>query len=516
MTPDPKSPAPAPQPPIETGPSPFGELCYVADQEGQLAAQTFPLFSAPTGAPFPLPTFLRTKYNKPIFLQPKKAEVAFGLRPVADGGSTTYRIPSGSYTLEIQGEEPGQGVTHHLICGLEGTETISFQTGDLITFFPNKPALASSFPLFGATGPAAPVTGPLLAPNYTTSWAVITPGPRNTNHRTTYYAQPQQASLFSPGADSVPVSGPTGLHILDHFSAPAAYIGPTAGTGQAPLAFPLVPYAGLVPSASEQGVPTFTPQTLSLFEQQILNPTRREQISQYAIGPTGALSPEMALPETTGPTTTTTTPQGLLATVQDIHWRSVLLAQSGPTGAGAPPTEKLEFIELPPLLRDALQSNQLFLVATESAPLGTFANQITLEGWPFVLNVGRKPAASGFSNVLIFKFRPGTLVELLSTTAAWTHPDQFNRPDQIQPLQLWLQNYMEEARSLATEYPDFQPFVDLVNNPGWTGILALRVDINLQQFPEQLKGLLAGIDLSKFYAHHVGIEINYVHVSSGR
>src|SRR6185503_18788975 len=36
-------------------------------------------------------------------------------------------------------------------------------------------------------------------------------------------------------------------------------------------------------------------------------------------------------------------------------------------------------------------------------------------------------------------------------------------------------------------------FLALVDNPAWNGILALRVDVGLENFPDDLKGLLAGI-----------------------
>ena len=56
----------------------------------------------------------------------------------------------------------------------------------------------------------------------------------------------------------------------------------------------------------------------------------------------------------------------------------------------------------------------------------------------------------------------------------------------------------------------FQSFVDLVTDPSWNGVLGLNVYIPPGDLPSEVQGLLGGIDLSKFSAHHFGIETNSV------
>lgn len=500
-----------PKQPIE-GPqglagTPFGEICYVVQGETEQRGSSVPLVGPPTEGPFLFPSYFRTIYNNVIYLSPQAgAGVANCVRP-GPGGPVYYRAPIGPFSLQIPGATAG--ATHYLLCGLSGTESIAFQAGDVITFYPSKPAYAPTFPIFGPTA-AAPSPGqPLLDDTFTTSWAVITPGPQNSAQQTVYYSQPQQAPLFRPCATAA--SGGSGPHILDLFQAPAAVFGPTAASGPTGLSFPLFPYAGVPSSGSPTGLPAFRTDDLPIFERQILSPTRRRQIAGATAGPGGPIGWRGSLGAPAG--VTATTPQGFLSTVQGLQWQKVILAKSSPPGLVQLPP--LQFKALTPDLQTALQTDQLFLVATNPAPLGDFDNVLAIEGWPFLCNVGSGNGSGDFSNVLIFKFRPGRLVDLVATPSAWTQAETFNASADLGPLAAWLQAYFAQAQSWVNPYPDFQNFVGIINNPAWTGVLALKTAINLDQFPAQLKGLLGGMKLSRFNAHHVGIEVNYVHVRDG-
>src|SRR5205085_4047854 len=102
------------------------------------------------------------------------------------------------------------------------------------------------------------------------------------------------------------------------------------------------------------------------FETQIINSVRKGTIAgiaarQRVLAAEKRRSLQEA--ETIPPLATTTTPQGFVAQVQGLDWKSVLLAH-------APDGSKLEFLDLGPELREALQSNQLFLVVSLAKPLG--------------------------------------------------------------------------------------------------------------------------------------------------
>mgnify|MGYP000176885540 CR=1 FL=1 len=503
---NPDGPLAAPQ---SAGPTPFGELCYVLQDETGERCQPVAFTGEPSATgPFLFSSPLRTIYNDPVYLEPQGDAGSRNCVRPSPTGPMYYAAPSGSFTLVISGETAGQGKTHYLLCGLSGTENIAFQTGDVLTLFPSKPAYAGTFPVFGPTATPPAAGEDLLSDRYTTSWAVVTPGPSSTSGKTTYYAQPQQAPLFLPGATSV--TGATGATILDLYPAPAAEFGPTAAAGPTGLSFPLFPYAGVEkvgPTSMTDGIPAFTAEDMELFEQQVLGPTRRAAIAAAGgTGPIGAADDAGA--------TLTTTPQGFLTTVSGLQWQKVVLASSSPTGPENPPP--LQFTDLTKDLQNALQTNQLFLVVTKKAPLGAFQEILSIEGWPFIFNVGSPSGTTDFSNVLVFKFRPGALVDLVASPSAWTQAETFNETENVAPVSSWLQAYFSQALSWVNEYPDFQDFVDIITNPGWTGVLALKTTIDLDEFPAQLKGLLGGIDLSEFDAHHVGIEVNFVDVQDGQ
>src|SRR5262249_8980374 len=251
---------------------------------------------------------------------------------------------------------------------------------------------------------------------------------------------------------------------------------PVAELGSLTESYPLATYSGLASTASTG----FPPENVRKFEQQILNRFRKQRISEIAAGnPAPPPGPPRLI--------NTTTPQGLVAIIDGLNWRSVLLAQNE--------GNRLEFINLGNSLRDALQSNQLFLVATLAAPLGQFLHDITIAGWPFNINVGEGSSANDYRNVLIFKFGRGAIKDLVADPKAWTAPSVFNQsPDH---LSLFLQNYITSAETSAEKNYRFKKFVNLVSNPAWEGILALRVTVGVNKFPDDLKGLLAGIDLER-------------------
>ena len=196
-----------------------------------------------------------------------------------------------------------------------------------------------------------------------------------------------------------------------------------------------------------------------------------------------------------------------MAKVQGLEWKSVLLANNEKDGS------KLEFTNLKPDLREALQSNQLFMVASRPQSLGEFQHNITIAGWPFNIDVGEGGGPGDYRNVLIFKFGSGAIKDLVTDPKSWTGANLFNNDAGL--VSLFLQNYIANAETSAQQNNRFQKFVDIVSNPAWEGILALRVTVGLSEFPDDLKGLLAGIDLTRFAAHHFGIETSFVKSEGG-
>lgn len=224
------------------------------------------------------------------------------------------------------------------------------------------------------------------------------------------------------------------------------------------------------------------------------------------------------------------TPQGLLARVNpESSWREVLLAQN----TVADSFFQLRFLNLVPELQAALQTNQLFVVATQNRYLGTptatpgldgqpyFQNEMSIEQWAFKVNTGIGQNYSEKSNVLILKFCDGTLYDRVKNPGIWEDAAGFNAvdPNNLLPNELtatsqWLQDYCEQA---LLQYDGgkgntlFENFCTVINDPYWYGVLFLKVDLDMLQFPAEIKGVLAGMDTTRLNGHHIGIEISRVH-----
>ena len=456
-----------------------------------------------------LPSWLRTIYGQSLSLRPvltgdHAARLVMQKRPPDKPGQTAYyMVPDGDYELIPEPKNNALPDQLNLLCGLAGTESIAFPPGipetplTTIRFHPNKPAFAPVFPLTDASSGIqasgahrfkAVANAPLLDNTWPTAWVSIAPSAAGS--KSTYYAQPEQAALYD-AKKGAPANG-----MLELYQAPVAEFDNTSLDKSYPIAI----YAGLAGSDIPSGFPDGR---IREFETQILNRFRKETISAIS-----AAQPKLARAGADPPPLeTTTTPQGLIAKVQGLEWKSVLLAQNKEDNS------RLEFINLGVKLREALQSNQLFLVASLAAPLGQFDHKITLAEWPFDINVGAGGGDGDYRNMLIFKFGRGSIKDLVTDPKSWNEPQVFNSDPSR--MSLFLQNYIANAETSAEENPRFKKFVQIVSNPAWEGILALRVTVELKDFPQDLKGLLAGIDLSRFDAHHFGIETSFVETKDG-
>jgi len=468
-----------------------------------------------------LPSYLSTDTGLQITLLPVPAAgmLVFS-RKSRDGvvGEDAYLAPQGGFRLQVQ--DPPTTDTQNLLCGLAGTETIAFKPttntpGDVLSFHAYQPANAPRFPLpaVNLREPNSPsVNEILLDATFTTAWATMTGGSSTGSAATpiVYYSQPHGASLYANDGQA-----PTGKpQTLNFYQTKTADLGGDTNTDS----FPLLPYTGVTGA---------TQAFLSQFETQIVSPTRKQQILSVK-SQAGYFRQSAALARDV-PTKPTTTPQGLLATVATdagARWKSVLLAHN----VVKQKTYDLIFENLEPALQDAFQTNQQFLVVTQpknswnDGTGTTFKNLMSIEDWPFRLLVGQGNVPGDYRDVLIFKFIKGKLSEHIKNPSNWTSAPQFNATESqgLAFLSQWLQDYIDQARVTAeferqhgSKESYFQNFLDIVDSDTWNGILGLKVHIDLGEFPPELQGLLAGIDLTRFYAHHFGVEVNFVQAQGG-
>ena len=293
--------------------------------------------------------------------------------------------------------------------------------------------------------------------------------------------------------------------------------------------FPVVPYAGI---DNNYTIPylNHSNHTLADFESQAIAPARKQQLDVTSFN------------TPSGNNVTAITPLGLLVTVDEDtgEWLDVVLAknqviqETSRDGSPATTDYTLEFVNLTPQLINAFQNNQQFIVISTNQNIGEligkgdtpptngayFKNEMSIEGWPFIFNFAEENQAvnGNYSNVMIFKYCRGTLQNLVNAPQNWTGGDNFNSTqngNSLQGLSAWLSNYIAEGiQEYENGDEDFEQFYEIVTDPNWNGIIGLNVDIDFNNFPPQLEGLLAGINENKFRAHHFGVQVNQPQISA--
>jgi hypothetical protein len=439
-----------------------------------------------------LPSFYRTNLGHVVTLTPAaNSGLVFAPRP--RGTAAARRdpftlVPDGPFALAVP--EAAAGVPTQLQCGISGAEFVDLAAGPaVLTFVAGQPAYAPSFlpavsddaaPAGGTGLTASPGSAGSLTPStLTTAWAAIS----SAKVKLPYHAQPDNAALYGG-------SNPQGL--LPYFQVMAEALPQTPADSRA-SSYPLVPYAGLVAiEVPHAGQPTgdFTPYTH--LEVQVLSPTRRGAV--YALRSPPAPSAPAAVKAVT--------PQGLIATFSADHafWSSLELAQAG--------AEQLAFQNIIDPLKSALLSNQQFIVISDPAAFQAYFsanNTLPIDGWRFKMD---PTLWSQHGTILIIKNSDKSLSDLVNDTGTWALGGTFNTS--ASATQAALQQIFADAFNKLHDpnasIVDYEHFVDvIVSDPGWNGVLFLNCPVPLSGLPDVISALAAGIDASKFYAHHFGI-----------
>jgi hypothetical protein len=261
------------------------------------------------------------------------AGLAFHRRPgtllAGDDGDPLYLGPVGPFTASVAGGS-GDGAmaaspAARLACGLGGTEYFGLSQAEAatVTFAPGGGAYAKPQALDGlATSP----------------WAAVTPA---TGAEVWYYAQPDSGPVHR-----VRATGDASLvPYLVYLELPAGSVDATQ-TG----AYPLVPYAGV--SASEL-------EPYRELEARVLAPRRRATLAPTPLTPAATT------------TVTGATPQGLLSefTSDLASWRVLSFVPLPAAPPDPPPPPALALNNVRGDLRQAVQANELFVVAVDPTQL---------------------------------------------------------------------------------------------------------------------------------------------------
>jgi hypothetical protein len=413
-----------------------------------------------------------------------------------------YPVPMGNWKVSRGTTGPIGNID--LMCGLSGLEYAKVGEGSIIRFVPGAPAYAPHFPTPSQTDSTQALSSdcPGSPVPVNTAWVYFKhSGPAGFNQPPVlraatgpigpqgYYSQPVQGGLFQPD-----VTDPF-LQVLQLQTADFPPNAPPVFDTEEP-SFPMVPYAGVRPEVKAKS------ELYNRFEIEVLGPMRSNAI--FAMNQPDGRRPVPA----TGPTgPMAVTPQGMLSTFSWDYsiWRRLIMAT---TGHGA----TLELRDLNLTLRAALLTNQLFLVVSDPKVLASYCTvlfpELNISGWSFNLS----PDAWRSDTVLILKFAENSLESLINDLSLWTAPgSKLNNGANTQKI---LRDSIAEARAKSDE-PEFQYFLNTVLKD-WNGILFLNLTVPPNDLPPQLRGLAAGLNIQSFKAHHLGVNLSPVEVTSGR
>jgi hypothetical protein len=472
-------------------------------------------FLAPSGGSgSALVSGYRTVYGETMTLTPVTSALwpngpglVFAVKPSLDrpGPSDPYYTTfEGPFTLAVQASTSSAPANAssvaRMMCGYSGIEYAGLPAASTnqLAFVSGQPAFAPVLRHTDIVSDLDVVTdAPPLTPQATTAWcALSTAG----GTPLSYYAQPHDSVLYQATDTAIATPAPTATPAAT--TTPEAflyYLEVFAGTYPAAArtnAVPLAPYGLLDPVRATRGAE---------LETQVVAPYRRNLLAS------------ILTPTESGPTTgdrRAATPQGLLLSLSDnlAYWKRLTLGQ---TNHGA---QQLQLASITGGLKSALQSNQLFAVVSNWQEFTRCCTavppfKLTVSDWTFDLS----PATwAAHQTIVIFKYAAGTTIDELSAdTGAWAWPDAArgysDTSGNLATTQADLRDFFARAKADSVSRAELRPFVNAITNPAWNGILFLRAPLATTNFPDQLRGIAAGIDPARLYAHHVGVSVAPVH-----
>jgi len=140
-----------------------------------------------------------------------------------------------------------------------------------------------------------------------------------------------------------------------------------------------------------------------------------------------------------------------------------------------------------------------------------------MDGWTFQLSPRTWRTDPSSPTLLIAKFCNRRLLDLANDSSSWAWPEAAEmKGGTLADTQAVLLNMLK-----ASEDPEASEslrifYKTVVNDPYWNGFLFLNVPVDISEMPAELKFLTAGIDLNKFYAHHIGFSQTPFKVEGGQ
>lgn len=455
-----------------------------------------------------LKTTFSSSIGRQILLSPQagssdsdgvSSRFVFSDRPVKQIGDQAafYLTPYGSFSVGMS----GTAKEGELLCGYSATETFAFSSGDILRFAPGNAAYLDNTP---ATNGNEPV---YLSKSATTSWLELI---TSTEKQNIYYSQPQGSPIYESNGETGNGNGFTAYQLA--FKKIPAWQPQSASeanaTTKTPLV-PMVPYGGITASNA-----TLANQ-YQLMETKGINPQRRLTLKSATETKSFAPAVNRSLAAGSGTITDNMTPLGLIGGFDENNvWLNTKFAVSG-----ANKDRILQFKDMSDQLRSALYQNQIFLVIDQNTAgtdkLFTFDDTdatVELSDWFFNLQLqGKDP--DGVPPIIILKFfRDKSIKELVDDRSLWEDAATFS--DNPSERQTQLQKIIADAES-AGPTSVYANFNSVVNDPAFTGILAVNTALKLEDLPPVIRALLGGMtkedgmsNIAAFRAHHVGVKIS--------
>ena len=442
-----------------------------------------------------------------------------------------------------------------LLCGMSGLEYLGLaeETGNSLVF--TRPGPAYAPPVLDAEAEGSTLTQS-LTPLGATAWTTMT-----AEGGVGYYAQPEEAALYSAGVGGFLnyLEVPAALLAAPTAETPGFPLAPYRGLAQADVELARRLEARAIAPARRKsiGVETeeqlralkaesgavattvgVTPQGLAVGLTSIDGPWAWLGIGRNATAPDAL--PDVRFTQVHGEFRQAVQTNRLFMVLGDadrvmangsVAYRLTALALGMigdlPPGKGVSPTVLAQ-------VRGAVSPNYptypdeaAFDAMLDSATGGAitpeerlvfqrYAGQllVSLDRWRFQLSPRNwhNPDRAAPDSFVIFKLVGGrSLVELLDDLPSWTWPEAASSAgpaaaqSSIRATIRKAREAVVTARATGAGNTPYDNFVAMVDDPNWTGVLALSVDVPLDALPAPLQALAAGIDPSGFYAHHLGL-----------
>jgi hypothetical protein len=502
-----------------------------------------------------------------------------------------YLGPVGDWIIEPDGT--AADTPFRVLCGANGTEFLNARPGDLLRFEANHPAGVPAR-MSGVTNAAsgAALGAALVDDGCRTSWATMLP---SDSKKAEGGAKTFPFGYFAQPLSSVTYGSVTAGHAdakRDDLALLGAYGVQLSALGDGSNAFPITPFGGITRAGDVTGLGRWrrgkypelplndSIETLDFtgFERAVLCPVRQATVTPNkdsggrGVGPrfvADAPPPLSSAPESTplsasapqallgaspedGPQGLT--PQGLVGTyvAESLAWKRLIFARDMSKGSATGPAERQDVAfenGLNPLLGEALMSDSLFLVVSNTANIGATASQAEAEEGDragveikfqntflvpgsrrkdrppediFKITVDLAAPGQEIRSVLIAKYVTGqSIKDLVDNVGRWTKPADFNGAVSGEyAVQKKLQAVIGEALAAvgggdADGGADdgaarwLAPFAATVQDADWTGILAIDCKVPGGGLPEELQALRGGMT-EPLRAHHIGVTANQV------